>query len=112
MKQQILKAIKETQSKVRNVAMSDNGSAYIECDAKQISIIPYLTPEGTLVLQVIMDSLSGNQHFLRELMLSPETMVNLALIFSKYISQAFDGKPSEDADDGQFQDEEPTGGGK
>jgi hypothetical protein len=98
MKNQILKAIKETQSETREVGIYDNGCASLKCGNKQIDMQPYLTSEGALVLQVIMGSHSGTRHYLRDLMITPETMVNLALLFNKYISQAFD-EPSEEVSD-------------
>jgi len=96
MKAQILKAIKDTQSKTREVGIHDSGYACLKCGNKRIDMQPYLT-DGALVLQVILDSTTGNHHFLRDLIITPETMVNLALIFNKYISQAFE--PSGDVSD-------------
>jgi len=53
-------------------------------------INPYLSQDGEIVLQVIMASKSNHRHSLRDIMITPETMVNLAIVFNKYISEAFE----------------------
>ena len=90
MKNQILKAIKDTQIETREVGIYDNGTAVLRCGNKEIDIQPYLTQQGEIVLQVILGSKSGDKEYLRDLMVTPESMVNLAVIFNKYISQAFE----------------------
>ena len=90
MKQQILEAIKLTKQDTRNVGIWDNGCAVLQCGNKQIDINPYLSQDGMIVLQVIMASKSNHRHSLRDIMISPETMVNLAIVFNKYISEAFE----------------------
>jgi hypothetical protein len=97
MKEQILKAIKDTQIETREVGIYDNGTAVLICGNKEIDIQPYLTQQGEIVLQVILGSKSGGKEYLRDLMVTPESMVNLAVIFNKYISQAFE--ESEDVKD-------------
>jgi len=90
MKQQILEAIKLTKQDTRNVGIWDNGCAVLQCKNKQIDINPYLSQDGEIVLQVIMASKSNHRHSLRDIMITPETMVNLAIVFNKYISEAFE----------------------
>ena len=89
MKQQILEAIRITKQDTRSVGIWNNGCAVLQCKNKQIDINPYLQ-EGEIILQVIMESQSNDRHFLRDIMISPETMVNLAIVFNKYISEAFE----------------------
>ena len=90
MKQQILEAIKLTKQDTCNVVIWDNGCAVLQCKNKQIDINPYLSQDGEIVLQVIMASKSSHRQSLRDMMITPETMVNLAIVFNKYISEAFE----------------------
>ena len=64
MKQQIIEAIKQTKQDTRNVGIFDNGCAILQCKNKQIDINPYLSQEGTIVLQVILASKSNDRHYL------------------------------------------------
>jgi len=93
MKEKICKEIRDCLAYERKIGIFDEGNAKLECDdssiKKSIAIYPHLVMDN-ISLQVVMISTLDGTKYIHDFMITPETMVNLAIVFNKYISEAFE----------------------
>ncbi len=90
MKEKICKEIRDCLAYERKIGIFDEGNARLECDdssiKKSIAIYPHLAMDN-IALQVVMISTLNGTEYIHDFMITPESMVNLASLFCKYIDE-------------------------